>query len=99
VKIETVGSEPLVEVVHHPIVVQRDTLPDRVAQQDDPANLAAREIALEGAPDIVPDNSAHAARIAEPAEIVARLGQDRAARQMAGHPYRPRRGVLLQMEF
>src|SRR5690349_16262209 len=73
---------------------------DRITQQDDPANLPALEIALQRAPDIMPDNGPHTPWIAQPAEIVAtRFDQHRPPGKMAGHPNCSRRGMLFEVKL
>ena len=71
VQIETVGAEPPVQVVHHPIIVQGQLQAQRIAQQDSAADLPAAEMAFERASNIMSGDRAHLRGIAEPVKPVS----------------------------
>src|SRR6266481_4262441 len=59
---KAIGAEPFGQMVHHPVVVERELQAERLAQQRDPADLPLGKLAFERGAEVVTGDDAHPGR-------------------------------------
>src|SRR6266851_9677422 len=94
---KAVGAEPFGQMVHHPVVVERELQAERLAQQRDPADLPLGKLAFERGAEVVTGDDAHLAGVTTAGKAVAAAEQRERIRHKPRTPERAGRAMLRQM--